>query len=123
VPLAIASGALRREIEAILGRAHLRGCFRAIVGADDAARSKPAPDPYVEAVKRLRPWLPAAGAAAVPRGIVAIEDSVWGLESARAAGLRTVGVATTYPPEALSEADLVVGDLSEISVDVLVRIG
>jgi beta-phosphoglucomutase-like phosphatase (HAD superfamily) len=50
-----------------------------------------------------------------PADAVAIEDSRWGLESARAAGLRTIGVTTTYPAEALTLADLVVGSLDEIT--------
>ena len=45
LPLAIASGALLKEIEAIVARAGLRDCFRAIVSADAGVRSKPAPRP------------------------------------------------------------------------------
>jgi beta-phosphoglucomutase-like phosphatase (HAD superfamily) len=45
---------------------------------------------------------------------VAIEDSRWGLESARAAGLRTIAVAHTYPAEVL-EADAVVTELAVLT--------
>jgi beta-phosphoglucomutase-like phosphatase (HAD superfamily) len=50
---------------------------------------------------------------------VAIEDSAWGLESARAAGLRTVAVAQTYGRDALSGADLIIDDIAELSLDTL----
>jgi beta-phosphoglucomutase-like phosphatase (HAD superfamily) len=54
VPLAVASGALRREIEETLGRGGLLGCFGAIVSADDVSRGKPAPDTFLAALERLR---------------------------------------------------------------------
>jgi beta-phosphoglucomutase-like phosphatase (HAD superfamily) len=52
-----------------------------------------------------------------PRRVVAVEDTLAGLESARAAGLRTVGVTTTYPAAALGRADLVVPNLAALTLD------
>jgi HAD superfamily hydrolase (TIGR01509 family) len=116
VPTAIASGALTHEIEEVLARAGLADQFLAIVGADQCARSKPSPDPYLEAVHRLR----AAGHDIVPSRAVAIEDSVWGLVSARTAGLRTVAVANTYGREELTaHAELVVEGLSCLALEAL----
>ena len=112
--LAIASGALGREIDMILRRTGLREAFQVIVGAEDTPQSKPAPDPYVRAVELLRA---ASLAGLQPRECVAIEDSRWGLQSARAAGLRCVAVAHTYPAEALREADFVVATLADITVE------
>ena len=101
LPLGIASGALRHEIEAILRRAGLERHFKFIVAAGDTKYSKPAPDPYRRAVERMTA---ATGVALAPSDCVAIEDSRWGLESARAAGLRTVGVAHTYQADMLTDA-------------------
>lgn len=115
VPMAIASGALAVEIEAILDGAALRRHFSAIVAAGGTVRSKPAPDPYARAVELLEAARPTGGDSL--RICVAIEDSQWGLDSARAAGLRTVAVTTTYPASALSGADLVIDDLDEVSAE------
>jgi beta-phosphoglucomutase len=116
VPIAIASGALTHEIEEILERAHLRDLFVTIVGADQTVRSKPSPDPYLEAVHRLR----AAGHAVEPSRTVAIEDTMWGLVSARTAQLRCVAVTNTCRAEELApHADLVVSGLSALSLDAL----
>jgi hypothetical protein len=52
-PLAIASGALRSEIERTLARERLAAHFTVIVSGDDDVASKPAPDPYLRAVERL----------------------------------------------------------------------
>lgn len=117
VPVAIASGALSHEIVDVLERTGLRGCFAAIVGADDTSRSKPSPDPYLEAFARLEL---AAGRTLDPRRTVAIEDSHWGLESARSAGLRPVAVTNTYQARELAHAaELIVSGLSEMSLDAL----
>ena len=116
VPVAIASGALTHEIEIILDRAGLRDVFATIVGADQTSRSKPSPDPYLEAFHRLR----GAGHDIHPERTVAIEDSMWGLVSARGAGLRCVGVTNTCRAEELApHAELVVAGLDALTLETL----
>jgi HAD superfamily hydrolase (TIGR01509 family) len=112
LPLAIASGALGTEIRRTLDRTGLSTCFRVIVGAEDTPASKPAPDPYRLAVTRLSK----ACGRIQPSECLAIEDSRWGLESARSAGLRTVGVAQTYPAHDLQPADLVIASMLDFDV-------
>lgn len=109
-PLAIASGALRAEIVRILVKEGLDHFFEVIVGAEDAAESKPSPAPYLLAVERLAA---ARTGYASTASYVAIEDSHWGLESARSAGLRTVAITHTYPAETL-RADLIVANLDAL---------
>ena len=117
IPIAIASGALTHEIEDVLERAGLRLLFPVVVGADQTTRSKPHPDPYQTAFARLRAH---TGRDLVDWRTVAIEDSKWGLVSARAAGLRCVAVTNTYPADELrSDAELVVEGLHALSLDVL----
>jgi beta-phosphoglucomutase len=115
VPLAIASGALRSEIDLVLAVAGVASAVRAIVAADDVRRSKPAPDPYVKALELLAPHVHGL----VPARTVAIEDSRWGIQSAKAAGMRTVAVTTSFPPTELGDADLVVNDLMSLTLGVL----
>lgn len=108
--LAIASGSLHGEIAAILAANGLTGLIPVVIGADDVRRSKPAPDPYAAAVAAL--GVPASQA-------VAIEDSRWGLLSARAAGLRTIGLTTSYSAEALEHADVVLHGLDQVTTDLV----
>jgi len=108
--LGIASGSTGAEIVAILQKAGLHAPFRVIIGADDVERSKPAADPYLAAVRRL---------GVAPSAAVAIEDSRWGLTSARAAGLYTIGITTSYAAKELSAADIVVDSLDEITLDLV----
>lgn len=117
-PLAIASGALRAEIVRILEKERLDGFFAVIVGAEDAEASKPSPAPYQRAVERL-----AAARTGWPdtSAYVAIEDSHWGLESARAAGLKTVAVTNTYPAHTL-KSDLTVSNLDDLTWSALAKL-
>jgi len=115
LPIAIVSGARGEEIHRVLAREGLDGCFTAIVSAEDTPRSKPAPDPYLHVLSRLAAALGGELAAA---DCVAIEDSRWGLESARAAGFRTVAVTNTYEKSALdTSADLVIPSLAAMDLD------
>jgi beta-phosphoglucomutase len=109
-PLGIASGALRHEIEGVLERAALRDCFAFIVASGDTPSSKPAPDPYLRA---------AALHGTNPDGCVAIEDSQWGLESARSAGLACIGITQTYPRAELAGADRIIDSLDELTATLI----
>jgi HAD superfamily hydrolase (TIGR01509 family) len=119
MPIAIASGARGVEIRRVLEREHLLACFAAIVAAEDTPVSKPAPDPYLRALALLAP---ATGANLRGDECVAIEDSHWGLASARSAGLKTVGVTHTYEASALTAADLVIGSLDSLDIEQLVTL-
>ena len=105
-PLGIASGALRHEIELALAGAGLAAHFRFIVGAGDTPNSKPAPDPYLRAAE-LHGLSPSA--------CVAIEDSRWGIQSAKSAGMKCVGITNTYPASELGAADAVIESLDEFT--------
>ncbi len=114
VPVAIASGALRHEIEHILDGAGLRALVPVIIAAGETPRGKPAPDPYAAAVEQMSRGV---GRPIDPSRVVAIEDSRTGLRSARAAGLRTLGLATSYPASTLTEADYVLADISQVTLE------
>jgi beta-phosphoglucomutase len=108
--LGIASGALRREIEAVLVRAGLLGFFRFVVASGDTPASKPAPDPYRRAAELHQRW---------PTECVAIEDSRWGIVSAKAAGLKCVGITHTYARAELADADRTIDSLDEFTPDLI----
>jgi HAD superfamily hydrolase (TIGR01509 family) len=116
VPIAIASGALRHEIDEVIEAAGVADLFSAIVASGDTPESKPSPAPYRLAFERLQDT---TGAALDPGRCVAIEDSRWGLESASGAGLRCVAVTNSYPADELPGAELVVGGLQELTLDAL----
>jgi HAD superfamily hydrolase (TIGR01509 family) len=113
MPVAIASGARRDEIEAILASLGLRQAFEAVVGAEDAERTKPDPAPYLEAARRLAARAPGLE----PSECVAFEDSMPGIAAALGAGMKVVGVAHSYPAEKLRAAHRVVDSLAGLDPD------
>ncbi|MEK6301763.1 MAG: HAD family phosphatase [Acidobacteriota bacterium] len=114
--LAVASGAIRREVELILRTAGVIDCFKAIVGAEDVARSKPHPDPFLEALARINADL----ASPIESGeCLVVEDSIHGIHSAHEAGMLCLAVTNSYPREMLVEAELVVETLEALTRDQL----
>jgi beta-phosphoglucomutase len=118
VPIGIASGALRHEIDEVIEAAGVADLFAVIVASGDTPQSKPSPAPYQLAFERLQ----AAAGALDPRRCVAIEDSRWGLQSAHGAGLRCVGVTNSYPAHELPGAELIVDGLKELTLPMLDRL-
>jgi beta-phosphoglucomutase len=112
-PLGIASGALRHEIEAIQRGNRLGHHFRFIVAAGDTPAGKPAADPYRRAAELH---------GRDPSACLAIEDSRWGIESAKGAGMKCVGITNTYPAHELSAADAVIGSLEEFTEEFIRRL-
>jgi beta-phosphoglucomutase len=114
-PLAIASGALRAEIVRVLRHERLDGYFPVLVAAEDTPASKPDPAPYRLAVEQLA----ARNGRLDPRECVAVEDSRWGLQSARDAGLRTIAITHSYPADQLTVADTVIERLDLLTEGLL----
>jgi HAD superfamily hydrolase (TIGR01509 family) len=95
LPMGVVSGALRCEVELVLHRTKLAQYFAVIVAGDDINVSKPEPDGYLLAVERLNQNFPHLNAKAAD--CLAIEDTPAGMEAAKRAGMKVVGVANTYP--------------------------
>lgn len=111
-PLAVASGALRHEIERILDRGSLCDCFRVIVSAEDVERCKPDPEPFLKALQLLNLSLDPIE----PAECLVIEDSIHGVRAAQEAAMRCLAVTTSYPAEKLTAATRVVDSLANISL-------
>jgi HAD superfamily hydrolase (TIGR01509 family) len=120
LPLAVASGALRNEIETILRTAGLLDHFNGIVSAEDVTRGKPEPEIFLKALATLnaRPNNAAIEAA----DCVVIEDSKEGIRGARRAGMKCLAVTNSHPAELLGEANAVVTSLEEVTLPFLQRL-
>jgi HAD superfamily hydrolase (TIGR01509 family) len=108
-PMAIASGALRHEIEYILDTAGLRPAFLHIISAEDVTRGKPDPQPFLLALKALQQ----RDASLIPASCLVIEDSLPGVRGARAAGMKVLAVTNTHTVQDLHEAHAITNSLLE----------
>lgn len=94
--LGIVSGALRREIDHVLKQIGLVDRFEIIIAAGDVSRCKPDPAAYLAAHQALTERQPVA-----VDGCVVLEDSLHGLEAARAAGMPCVMLTTSHSAQTL----------------------
>ena len=111
---AICSGALLVDIAPILEKSRLGHFFEEIVSAEQIEKGKPDPEGFLLALKRLNEGSQKPIAA---NECVVIEDSHWGLEAAKAAGMHTVAITNTYEAEKLGIAEKVVERFSELTID------
>jgi beta-phosphoglucomutase-like phosphatase (HAD superfamily) len=110
--LAIASGALRHEIEFGLEAAGIRREFQAIVSAEDVEKGKPDPEPFLKALQELNGIL-GNSAQIQPSECLVIEDSLHGIAAAHEAGMKCLAVTNSYSADELSEADWVTDSLED----------
>jgi HAD superfamily hydrolase (TIGR01509 family) len=108
VPMAIATGTLRRMIEPVLEDRGLAELIPVVVTIEDVEHGKPDPEGFVLAARQLGLSDPAD-----LRRVVVFEDSAAGVEAGRRAGARTVAVGQPGSPAAQA-ADAWVGSLSEL---------
>ena len=123
--LGLVSMANITEVGYVFQRANLTPLFSVIVTAEDASVCKPAPDCYLTGLAKLNEKrqherkLPLLASECL-----AIEDSPPGIQAARAAGMRTLGVTNTVPAAALREAgaEVVTASLADWNVDAVKRL-
>jgi HAD superfamily hydrolase (TIGR01509 family) len=108
VPLAVATSARRSDAIEFLGPLGLLERFGAIVTAEDVTRGKPDPEVYLLAARRL---------GTRPDACLVFEDAIVGVQAARGASMRVVGVATSYEPADLvaAGAERVIATFEELS--------
>ncbi|TKS61106.1 MAG: hypothetical protein EWM72_00875 [Nitrospira sp.] len=113
-PIAIASGALRPEIELILEQAGIRKAFRHITSAEDVTKGKPDPQPFLHALAGLNQQNTTS--AMTPDSCLVIEDSLPGIRAAKSAGMKVLAVANTHTVQDLHEAHAISYSLRETSL-------
>jgi beta-phosphoglucomutase-like phosphatase (HAD superfamily) len=127
-PIAVASGSLRVEVEDGLERLGVRDAVTAVVTIEDVLRGKPDPEIFIRAKEALIRTCATPGsrnplAASEPTAsFLVIEDSPPGLAAARAAWMRSVALLTYRPASDMKPADLIVRDLTELTMERIARL-
>lgn len=107
---ALATSAPALNVEAILSVVDFARCFDAIVSADDVQFGKPDPQIFLTAAKKL---------GIAPARCIVVEDSPAGVEAARRAGMRSIGVPSSHQQ---LDASLVVTSLANLPLDAFDRL-
>jgi beta-phosphoglucomutase len=104
---AVASSAPPENVAAIAHTLHLNGAFGALISGADVQRGKPDPDIFLAAAQRLN---------VEPQNCLVIEDAEAGIEAARRAGMKAIGVLNTHPH---LEADLVIKSMQDLTWEMI----
>lgn len=107
IPMAIATSESRKRTEETVERLGWKDFFSVIVVSEEVKHGKPAPDIFLEAARQLK---------CRPEDCVAVEDAPAGVESAKAAGMKVLGVRDARYQTDLSKADRVVDTLEGIRI-------
>lgn len=107
-PQALASSTPIENITLIKDLLHLDHYLTALVSGETVARGKPAPDIFLQAASELH--MP-------PSLCLVIEDAVAGVQAALAAGMRCIAIAGNRDLPGLHAADVMVKDLTEVTVE------
>lgn len=117
--ISIASGALRSEIEFILRKFEIDKRFNNITAAEDVVNCKPDPEPFnlcLYIINRTN------GTNIKPTECLVFEDSVHGLEAAKAAKMKCIAITNSYSHNTLKEADLIVNGFNEVNIEIMERL-
>jgi len=114
VPRAVGTSATRSDVESLLAALGLRHYFDVMVTADDVRLGKPDPEVYLESARRL---------GAAPELCLVFEDSLVGVEAARRAGMRAIGVTTAHTVDELrgAGAEDTIADFEGLAWDSIAR--
>jgi len=105
IPCAVGSSTDRANIDQAIRQFSLGGYFAGISAAEDCREGKPAPEVFLVAAARIDRR---------PATCIVIEDAPYGIEAARRAGMKSVGLLTSHKASTMSAADLVIPDLSHL---------
>jgi beta-phosphoglucomutase family hydrolase len=108
IPCAVGSSTHAANLDAAFEQLGIRRHFQAVITGEDVSQGKPDPEVFLLAAKRI---------GVAPERCVVFEDAPAGVEAGRNGGMRVIALRTTNPVELLSAADLIVRDLSEVTVE------
>jgi beta-phosphoglucomutase len=114
LPLAVATSAGRYKMNInleILGFSN--GTFDALISGEDICKNKPNPDIFITAAQKL---------GLDPQDCLVIEDAPSGVKAAKGAGCKCIALLTTFNREDLKEADIILKDLTETTINEIVKI-
>lgn len=108
VKIAVGTSGPMDNVRFVIESTNIQGYFEAIVCEEDLKKGKPDPEVYLKAAQKVN---------TEPGRCIVIEDSVVGIKSGKNAGMKVIALTTTNEAEALTEADLIVKNFTELSYE------
>lgn len=111
--LAVGSSGPPENVELLLNSLKVKKYFDVIITAAEVSKSKPEPDVFLIAAKKVN---------VKPENCIVIEDAPVGIEAAKRADMKSIAITTTHDKNELSSADLIVKDLSFVSIKDIIKL-
>jgi len=105
VKLAVATSAPRINLDFVLDKLEIRSFFDVLVDESLVTHGKPNPEVYIQASQKL---------GFEPENCVVIEDAIYGIQAGLAAGMKVIGITTTFKKEQLNIASMVINNFIEL---------
>jgi HAD superfamily hydrolase (TIGR01509 family) len=119
IKVAVNSGAIAADIKIMLAGSAIEDSFDVIVSADDITKGKPDPEGYLLTLEKLNTVSDSPISA---KQCVVIEDSRWGIISAKKAGMHVVAVTNSYTAEELKDAEMIIDSVRQLKVSALQKL-
>jgi HAD superfamily hydrolase (TIGR01509 family) len=103
IPMAIATSGIQPNIDFMFENLPIKKYFKTVVNSSHISKGKPHPEIYLKTASLLN---------ISPENCLVFEDAVVGINSAKAAGMKVIAIATTHPREELSRADMIVDNFN-----------
>jgi HAD superfamily hydrolase (TIGR01509 family) len=113
ITMAIATSGIQVNIDFMFEHVPIKQYFNKIINSNDIEKGKPDPEIFLKTAEEL---------GILPENCVVFEDSIAGVQSGKAAGMKVVALTTTHTKEELGEADLVIDDYRAIDFEKLTSI-
>ena len=108
IPCGIGSSAPPENISFIIEHFQIRKYFQSTVNGNQVVKGKPNPEVYLKVAKEI---------GISPEKCVVFEDALSGIQAAKSAGMKTIGVATTHLEHELSHTDMVIKNFLDLSIE------
>jgi beta-phosphoglucomutase len=113
IKIALATAAPPANVKFVLSRTKTRKYFKVIIDDTGVKRGKPHPDIFLKAARKLK---------INPKSCIVFEDAMLGIEAAKKAGMKVVGVATSHKASELKHTDMVIKDFTRINLGSLANL-
>jgi beta-phosphoglucomutase len=113
IRLAIGTSAMRENLDFVLDKIDIRGFFDVLVDESHVKKGKPDPQVYLVVSQKL---------GIKPSNCIVIEDSIFGIQAALAAGMQVIAITTTFPIEKLVIADKIISSFNELSAQEIFKL-
>ncbi len=113
IRLAVATSGPTENLDFVLDNLDIRHFFDALIDESQVTEGKPNPEIYLKAAQKLN---------CDSKDCIAIEDSLFGIQAAKNAGMKVVAITTSFPEEKLIQADKIIKSFTDISAEEILQL-